>query len=175
MAKKNAQQLAAEIAATYNPDKLAPFPYENILETHDDLSIVYTSLDDKNISGVILLKDDAYFILINTLKHTNRQNFTLGHELGHYFLHKHLLKENSDSLVDSDEYLENNGVLYDMDEAERDTIEREANQFASALLMPESLVRDAWSATNNIVRLAQIFQVSVVAVSKRLTELKLVN
>lgn len=86
-----------------------------------------------------------------------------------------MLKESSDSLVDSDEYLENNGVLYDLDEAERDTIEREANQFASALLMPEALVRDAWRATNNIVRLAEIFKVSVVAVSKRLTELRLVN
>lgn len=82
MAIKNAQQLAAKIATKYNPDKLAPFPYENILEAHDDLSIVYTSLDDEKISGVILLKDDAYFILINTLKHTNRQNFTLGHEWG---------------------------------------------------------------------------------------------
>lgn len=175
MARKNAQQLAAEIAAKYNPDKLAPFPYENILETHDDLSIVHTSLDDEKISGVILLKDDTYFILINTLKHTNRQNFTLGHELGHYFLHKHLLKENNDSLVDSDEYIENNSALYSLDEAERDVVEREANQFASALLMPEALVRDAWSATNNIVRLAEIFKVSVVAVSKRLTELRLVD
>lgn len=59
-----------------------------------------------------------------------RLNFTLGHELGHYMLHRHLL----------DEFLcGKNDILSGVDKQKE--IEREANIFAGNLLMPNNSFR----------------------------------
>lgn len=165
--------LAEEYAAKYNPDRVSPFPFENVLKAHEDLQIYYTALEDE-VSGVILFKDKEYSILINTDKPTTRQNFTIGHELGHYFLHKDELQR-SNGIVDGDDSLDGQKILYRRDDERNKRLEIEANNFAASLLMPADLVRRAWQATRSVEECARIFSVSVVAMSVRLTKLKLLS
>ncbi len=74
----------------------------------------------------------AYIMINNNISNDGRRNFTIAHELGHYFL-CHQLK---------------NGQCFDADIFEDDTAvdttEREANYFASCLLMPENKIRSAF-------------------------------
>jgi Zn-dependent peptidase ImmA (M78 family) len=164
--------LAEEYALKYNPEHVSPFPYENVLKEYDNLKIYFTVLED-NVSGAILFKDDEYNILINTSKPATRQNFTLGHELGHYFLHQQELKDDK-AIIDGDETLDGPKILYRRDsEEDNKRLEIEANNFAASLLMPTDLVRRAWQATQSVEECARIFSVSVLAMSIRLTRLGL--
>lgn len=164
--------LAEEYAIRYNPGHVSPFPFENVLREHEDLKIYFTVLED-NVSGAILFKDDEYNILINTSKPATRQNFTLGHELGHFFLHKQELQDDR-AIIDGDESLDGPKILYRRDNEEDDKrLEIEANNFAASLLMPTDLVRRAWDATHSVQECARIFSVSVIAMSIRLTKLGL--
>ena len=44
--------LAEEYAHKYNPDHFAPFPYQNVADLHDDLSVFFANLEDNDVSGV---------------------------------------------------------------------------------------------------------------------------
>lgn len=171
MSMLHIRALAEEYAAKYNPDHVSPFPFENVTSEHKDLKIYYTALED-NVSGAILFKDDEYSILINTNKPATRQNFTVGHELGHYFMHKEELHKNV-VIIDGDDSLDGQKILYRRDDEANKRLEIEANNFAGSLLMPADLVRQAWQATQSVEECARIFSVSVLAMSVRLTKLKL--
>lgn len=163
--------LAEEYALKYNPDHVAPFPYENVLQEHLELKLYFTHLDDDSVSGVILFKDNEFNILVNTSKPVTRQNFTVAHELGHFFLHQEALRSEK-GIIDGEDTLEGS-VLYRLDG--NDTRQEiEANNFAASLIMPADLVRRAWEATASIEECARIFNVSVVAMSVRLLNLGLV-
>lgn len=167
-------ELGEQYARKYNPGNIAPFPYENITAAYDDLDIFFTDLDDDDVSGVSLFKDKRFAIIVNTTKPETRQHFTLGHELGHYFLHKTLLRKEQ-SIVDGDTWLDGPNILYRVNGAENMLLELEANNFAGSLLMPADLVRRAWDVTHSIEECAALFRVSVVAMSVRLTRLGLVS
>lgn len=95
-------------------------------------------VDYTNKYGILLFKEDIdklsgfigygvnnlTAICINYKRSYGHQNFTLGHELGHWFLHKGI------SISDDDHVL---GYS-------RDKVEQEANEFASELLYPEKLL-----------------------------------
>src|SRR5581483_826229 len=162
--------LAEEYAQKYNPDHVAPFPHENVLDQHSDLRIHYVELEDPEDSGVILYKDNEFTILVNIAKPITRQHFTLAHELGHYFLHKDILRQEQ-GIVDNDETVDGPNLLYRLDDASAERLEIEANNFAASLIMPTDLVRRAWEATKDINACARIFNVSIAAMALRLTKL----
>jgi len=176
MTYREINELAEKYASAYNPDNLTPFPYENVTEAHDDLDILYLDPDDDAMSGVILYEEaeKKFSILINATKHSNRQNFTLGHELGHYFLHQDILKREK-GFIDGDTSLDTSNILYRLDDAQQSKYETEANHFAAGLLMPARLVQEAWEVVHDIEECAKLFKVSTVAMSIRLTELELVS
>src|SRR5688572_16880371 len=110
--------LAEEYARKYNPDQVAPFPYQNVIDNHPDLEIIHANLEDRALSGATLFKDDTFTILINTVKADNRQHFTLGHELGHYFLHQDILKMQK-GILDGDAWLDSTPrILHRLDDAQ---------------------------------------------------------
>jgi Zn-dependent peptidase ImmA (M78 family) len=170
--------LAEEYASKYNPARISPFPYEHVMQAHDDLKLYFTELDDPLVSGVILFKDDEFNILINIAKPSTRQNFTVGHELGHYFLHKDILRADQ-GIIDGDDTLDGSKILYRKDGIKDNAlviqVEKEANNFAASLIMPSALVYRVWEATQSIEECARIFTVSVVAMSVRLTELGMIS
>lgn len=166
-------QLAEEVAKKYNSEITSPFPYENILKDKKDLQIYLSPLDTE-ISGAIGFnkKEKKFEILINKEKPQNRINFTLAHEIGHYFLHQDVIKK--DDVIDSEDVIEASNVLFRLDTALATVIEKEANNFAASLIMPESLVRRAWKAYGTVEGCAKLFQVSLVAMSIRLERLGLI-
>lgn len=93
------------------------------------ITVVGEDLGDK-FEACLYLSGDVKAIIYNTkVSSTSRINFTIGHELGHYFLHRKLGDKRC-SLSD----LENIGAL----PPHTPDIEREANLFSASLLMPST-------------------------------------
>lgn len=91
------------------------------------ITVVGEALGDK-FEACLYLSGDVKAIIYNTeISSTSRINFTIGHELGHYFLHR---KSGDKRCSLSD--LENIGAL----PPHTSDIEREANLFSASLLMP---------------------------------------
>jgi len=87
---------------------------------------------DENIMGMFFYKDKKPFIVVNT-KFEAKKDFIIAHELGHFLLHS----KNSSFFIDKGQML----FLRCSDKMTEDDIrEREANQFASALLVPNWLL-----------------------------------
>lgn len=168
---------AEEIARLYNPDGLSPFPFDKIILDKTDLQIIHSDKLNDKISGAIVFDEDKnkFFVFVNTKKPQTRQYFTLAHELGHYFLHISIIKDNG-IIVDEENILDGNSALFRMDEPRSNQqIEREANNFAAALIMPEQFVRKVWDKLKNVEECANIFNVSILAMSIRLEKLGLVE
>lgn len=86
-----------------------------------------------NVSGFLIRKDSGAYVGVNSLHHRNRQRFTLAHELGHYILH-----HDSPTVFVDDALIHFRG---ETTTTPNDMYEMEANAFAGALLMPESMLR----------------------------------
>jgi len=164
---------AEEIAQKYNPQGLSPFPYENLQIEKKDFDIYTVKLEPELSGGISYSKEtERYSIIINMDKAKTRQNFTIAHELGHYFLHQDIIKSEV-VLVDGDGFLDSSNTLYRLDNAAQNILETEANNFAASLLMPTQLVLRAWNSMKSIEELSSLFNVSPVAMSIRLERLGL--
>lgn len=114
--------------------------------------------------GRILIRNDNAIITVNsTITHPGKRNFVIGHEIGHFLLHKNLsvLYSDTDRTL-SDWY--RNGPH-----------EQQANKFATELLMPSELYKAQTAKQrlniNLIESVASYFQVSLTAAFLRYTEL----
>jgi len=109
-----------------------------------------------DLSGVLrkIPESGKWEMLINAQHHPNRQRYTIAHELGHYFLHRHLQVEFQDRIF--------------FRGAENSKEEVQANSFASEILMPEvdfrRMVREGKNKVND---LSQEFGVSTLALRIR--------
>lgn len=134
-------------------------PVDVIMLANNNEIKVYEANLPKEVSGAIRYNNGAYEILVNENDVDARKRFTVAHELGHYFLHLDMLKE-SDVHID---------ILYRTElknVAERER-EKEADYFAGALLMNRTLL-ERLRNNNDIAELAEIFDVSVSAMTVRL-------
>jgi Zn-dependent peptidase ImmA (M78 family) len=123
-----------------------------------------------DLSGVLVRKDGVAIIGVHWAHAKNRQRFTIAHELGHHVLgHKH------------DSYLDK-GFSVQFRESESGSgtpaEEREANQFAAALLMPRRWVLREFRQRpfelgddSALAELSSMFHVSTQAMMWRLTNL----
>lgn len=148
---------------------------------HCEAQIHYEALENE-ISGMLVIKDGEQHIMVNASHHTNRQRFTVGHEIGHLILHK----DQGTLFVDTKyRVYRRAGAASDAVYSAPDSTtsykhEVDANKFAEALLMPSALVRD-YIATKNvdisdefdIALLALAFGVSEQAMSIRVRNLAL--
>ena len=123
----------------------------------------------EDCSGILVRTEQSAVIGVNLMHHPNRRRFTIAHELGHHVLHR------PGTYVDR--------AFYRNVESGSGTIkeERAANQFAAALLMPASWVKQAAEEyrldlgdDTSLLALAEQFGVSSQAMSFRLTNLGLV-
>lgn len=111
------------------------------------------------VDGMVLpLASGEYLVLINQYIKSVRKRFTLAHELGHVYL-KHYLKYG----------------LYKSKDQQKGIIERQADVFATELLMPKHWVRKYYQEIKNIEELAQLFWVSKESMTIRLKELNLIQ
>ena len=109
-----------------------------------------------DLSG-ILYKDEEnnlWILHVNKEHHPNRQRYTIAHELGHFCLHRHFKHVFEDKIF--------------FRGGESSKMEWQANDFASAILMPEHEFRDTLKeGKRKIDELAKKFQVSTLALRIR--------
>ncbi|MBI4236969.1 MAG: ImmA/IrrE family metallo-endopeptidase [Deltaproteobacteria bacterium] len=136
------------------------------------LKVVYEKLDDE-VSGVLVLQESRPVIFVNAEQHSNRQRFTISHELGHYLLHKQ-----EQVHVDNDFTVVYRNTKSSTGE---DLHEIEANQFAAELLMPEKCVgqyivdnKVRVITETTIANMADFFGVSLQAMTIRLSAIGLI-
>jgi len=112
----------------------------------------------QHISGFISVSNGTPKLFINDNDSQNRKNFTIGHELGHWLLHK-------DNLLNDP----NLAVLFriPLGKLNQDPLEREANTFAANLLVPKSML-DTYRDDKSKRELAQMFGVSEEVIGYRL-------
>jgi len=119
-----------------------------------------------NESGMIIQDNGEVNIYVKSSDTLERQRFTIAHELGHYVCGH--LRENKKMFRDGNkEYSRDN---YDLEEYE-------ANNYAAKLLMPEDKVNFLIEQENitDIIKMAQIFKVSLKAMIIRLKNLGWIN
>jgi len=141
------------------------------------IDVTLDALDD-DISGFLIVKNAKAGICINALHHPNRQRFTFAHELAHFVIH-HSTKEEQDDFYIDKSLLYLRGKQRGRSES---PMEREADQYAASLLMPESLIR-SWIQENNfnpseeidLYRLTMAFRVSEQAMQIRLSDLRIIK
>lgn len=122
-----------------------------------------------NLSGLLHRSGNRSIIGVNSLHPSVRQRFSIAHELGHLVMHEPELQ------IDEHAFM----VFRDPKSSKAtDPFEIEANQFAAALLMPETLLREAVRGLGTgcgleeaIVKLSRMFGVSKEAMTIRLTRL----
>jgi Zn-dependent peptidase ImmA (M78 family) len=172
--RKYIEKLVEEILASNEIDS-APVNLTKIAKSFE-LEVVKQNADD-SISGMLIDTGIGRPLIgINRKHHINRQRFTLGHEIGHFLLHKfdgvHFDGENTGLQVNFRDGKSSTGL---------DIYEREANLFAAELLMPRKLIRSDLSKVRDISlidkddrtlkNLAGKYKVSVRAITYRLAYL----
>ena len=131
---------------------------KELISSFKDIEIKYETMDIAK-SGSLSYVDGKWVMCINSSHNLKRQRFTMAHELGHYILHKGKNIE----FVDT--------TFFRSDEM--DSIEYNANEFASRLLMPEDKLRKLIDEDRikNIGELASRFEVSSAAMKYRVISL----
>jgi Zn-dependent peptidase ImmA (M78 family) len=123
---------------------ISTFPIDlEKIANHLNIQIVYDDLED-DVSGFLVAeRQDKAVAVINTSHHPNRQRFTIAHEIGHFKLH--VQSANEETIFVDKKYSfhrDTNSSLGIYDQ------ERDANAFASNLLMPEHMVAAAIAEMN---------------------------
>ena len=94
------------------------------------INVIPFNPPQRDISGCLMMDQGRFGIFYSTaIQNEGFQNFTVAHELGHYFIDDHP----SAVLVDG-KHLSRSGYI------SKDRYEREADAFAAALLMPWKLI-----------------------------------
>jgi len=157
----SAKAKAEEIRTRYRAQEPPISLFE--IASAEGIEIIYFRPDDETqaISG--LLEKDKKQIYLNVSDSAARQNFTLAHELAHYFLNH---KPNEYGVYRRDS-------LY---ETSKPVKEQEADCFAAELLMPKDLIgkfKTRYALTNDdIAALSKMFGVSTSAMKYRLKDLE---
>lgn len=117
------------------------------------IRVYFIAEDNRNVDAFSIWDNGIPFILLNTFKSAERSRFDAAHELGHLLLHKH-------------------GVPRDR------KAEQDANDFASAFLMPKSSIiaqSPKFPSIQNLIELKKIWRVSLAAMVYRLKKLNLIS
>lgn len=137
------------------------------------LQVWFEELED-DVSGFLSVDSDKSVAVINANHHFNRQRFTLAHEIGHFCLHVGAEKESL--FIDRKFAVHHRNHISSLGTVKK---EREANLFASILLMPKSLISDEIKSSkfdffddSETYMLAKKFGVSEQALGFRLARLK---
>ena len=127
-----------------------------------DIEVRPKPASSPGVSGMLLRSGDSFGIAYAThIKSVGFRNFSVAHELGHYFLPGHV-----DAVLAGGRLHESRAGF-----ASGDPYEMEADHFAAMLLMPESLFTNAMRAAGDglaaIKRLAEKCRTSLTATAIR--------
>jgi len=151
----HARQCARNLLKKHKANSLPVDVLDLIAKEAPGFSIIYEEDWPDRMSG--LTNRAQKTIRINRKHHPLRQRFSLAHELGHICLNHDLILSDR---------IEEEGINAEL--------EKEADEFASELLMPIDLFKKAFRAVPDLHALADTFQVSPSAVSVRALKLGLI-
>ena len=112
-----------------------PVPVESIAEhfLKYDLEITDQGLFvDPTFLGGISFETNTIFVNSSIEDHEGRYTFTIAHEIGHHVLHKDLY----------DKLVADRSQILCREEKQKPLIERQADRFAAALIMPRYILSD---------------------------------
>jgi Zn-dependent peptidase ImmA (M78 family)/transcriptional regulator with XRE-family HTH domain len=146
--REGAQDPEAAAAMLRAHWKLGEMPIKNMIALLESKGVrVYSlAIDAKEVDAFSMWKDGKPYVFLNTFKSAEHCRFDAAHELGHLVLHKHAMAQGPD-------------------------LEREANAFASAFLMPRSSVVALAPKTPtlpSLIKFKKHWSVSVAALNYRL-------
>lgn len=163
MSKNEARQLRVE---AYNDENgRIPFPIDPFTIARNlGINVEIVPLDP-DTAGFILKEsfEDKPTIYLNVRDGFQRRRFTLAHELGHFVKHR---GAEEIAYVDNRDELASRGT---------DPNERWCNAFAAELLMPEAIVKKDWALGKSVEEMRRKFDVSMAAMTVRLSSLGLVR
>lgn len=156
--RKGVQEVITEL--TSNGLWSIPLNIEAALKYYG-MRIFYEDMGD--LSGYLEKRSTGWIAGVNTYQSEQRQRFTLAHELGHFCLHNHLISGSHKEKIF-------------FRSAVTDHMEKEANEFASDLLIPKvALLEQIRSGNNKLSNLASYFNVSLDAMRYKAFRLKLIS
>ena len=125
------QQRAVRVLKDYQLDKLPIDP--KIVAKKTNILVEPNTECEKGVSGMLLRHGEKYIIIYSTfLGNSGFENFSIAHELGHYFLEGH-----------PEQIFRYGDIHKSVANFESDNeVERQADVFAASLLMPESLFKE---------------------------------
>ena len=125
------EKLAMDVLFKYSISEIPANSLEKIAIGENIDIIPVGTWDLKQCGRIMLVENTGTVIFYNSMHKDTVKNFTIAHELGHYFL-QHLDNENSEIIC-----LERD---FQKIEHKKDEKEVEANYFAACLLMPLNLL-----------------------------------
>jgi Zn-dependent peptidase ImmA (M78 family) len=170
------EQIISSLLSRYQVQR-PPVPVKMIASS-EGLHVIETSIHG-DVSGALVRSKGGAVIIVNQSHHSNRQRYTVGHELAHHFLGHGGEKEHLDWKFT---VLRRDGKSSEGTDAN----EIEANFFAANLLMPKDFLRgdiaqlarfngEAALGEGDINKLAHRYEVSKLAMSYRLVSLGLID
>jgi Zn-dependent peptidase ImmA (M78 family) len=113
-----------------------PVPIESIAEHFlgYDLEITNEGLfANPEFLGGISFEEKVIYVNTSVEEHEGRYMFTVAHEIGHHVLHRELY----------DEHIQDRSQILCREEKQKPLIERQADRFAAALLMPRGMIQES--------------------------------
>lgn len=175
--KKNKKIVVEELMKKYNRTD----PYGKLMDLlhlaeKENIKVVWDKrpfnvFDKSSFVGAIKTYENQTYIIINENSQLSKTH-TLAHLLGHFFMHKNMVESNNIP-VETLETFQRTAYIH--------PLEREANEFAYELLMPEKIVKDRWEKFLKIYKdkelalevLAESFDKTPLVMSYRLNELNI--
>lgn len=154
--------------------RLGSAPIPNMIELLEYIGVIVIkdNLGTVSMDGVSNWYDGRPFVFLSKDKeNAPRSRFDAAHELGHIILHRHLKREDYDTSIKS-----NNKEEKDKRKQMYDLIEKQANYFASALLLPEQMAYQlTYPTLDKLLAIKQNWGVSVGALIMRARALDVID
>lgn len=116
------------------------------------------SFKKNDLCGMLLIEEEETTLVYNINQSRERRNFTIGHELGHFFLHK----GKCDQFADRSKNITDNAI---------EEFEMQANAFSAYLIMPEEVIFYFLYESLHFFQIKQKLKVSKEALYWRLVNL----
>lgn len=156
----------------WNPKKM-PFPivqFANSLGVEVFVEDLSELDEDSSLKGYLAIKPNGQAVIVVSEEESyGHQRWTVAHELWHYFMNRDVPRKNTSIFAEHGDY----------DSAPSNKEEREADLFATSLLMPEREFKAIYRAYSSDDKrkakkfLMDYFAVSLTAVNRRIKALNL--
>jgi Zn-dependent peptidase ImmA (M78 family) len=167
-------EIESRAAQTLKDHGLLQIPVDPIRIAHAlNIPVLSAVFAEPDKSGAVVSRDGRFSIFVSANDPPARKRFTIAHEIGHRLLH--MAAETESDFVDTPDNYRSTGLPEEQEWTPERRREWEANTFASALLMPASIVREQWELCKDTAILAWKFQVSITAMAVRLGQLGLLQ